>query len=87
MATQNTPRASSMEPPLAAGRGKGVGSENGMDASRVPSLAQPSEVLEGRGLLSTGAQSDLESALRKVTRRIVPLTMAVAMMNHLDRSK
>jgi hypothetical protein len=29
----------------------------------------------------------LDSALRKMTTRVVPLTWAVALMNHLDRSK
>lgn len=29
----------------------------------------------------------VEAALKKIARRIVPLTMAVALMNHLDRSK
>ncbi|KAI8463284.1 MAG: major facilitator superfamily domain-containing protein [Monoraphidium minutum] len=54
------------------------------ETGRMPSLLAPSDVLEGRGLLQEAEV--LESALRKVARRVVPLCMAIAMMNHLDRS-
>lgn len=57
-------------------------------AGRLDSLMQPSEVLEGRDLLgASGAPPELESALAKTSRHIVPLFAAIALMNYVDRSK
>jgi hypothetical protein len=33
------------------------------------------------------AAPELESALRKAGRRLIPLTMLIAITNHMDRSK
>jgi hypothetical protein len=60
--------------------------------ARLPPLAQPPATPDGRALLK-GADEDafaspeLSSALRKVSWRVMPLFMAIAVMNHLDRSK
>jgi hypothetical protein len=44
--------------------------------------------LGGGGAVGPSADgAELEAALRKVSRRMVPLCMAVSIMNHLDRSK
>jgi hypothetical protein len=36
---------------------------------------------------AAGARAEVERALRKVGARVVPLFMAIAMANHMDRSK
>jgi hypothetical protein len=53
-----------------------VGSAKDVERARGPSA-------EGSGL----AAQNVESALRRVGRRLIPLCMGVAITNHLDRSK
>jgi hypothetical protein len=52
----------------------GSSAEDGPDAAGLPSQ-------------SPGGGSHLDRALSKVGRRIIPLTMAIAISNHMDRSK
>ena len=42
---------------------------------------------KGRPAQGDAASPALESALRKAGWRLVPLTMAIAISNHMDRSK
>lgn len=53
-------------------------------AAAAASIAPP-DPAEAKG--DVPLEPLVESALKKITRRIVPLTSAVALMNHLDRSK
>jgi hypothetical protein len=52
----------------------GDAGDDGPDAAGLPSQAP-------------AGGSHLERALAKVGRRLIPLTMAIAISNHMDRSK
>jgi hypothetical protein len=76
--------AGTAESPVAR-QGKLEGGAAGGDGDGA---AWPTAVPPAAGALPPPADADVVArALGKVSRRIVPLTWAVALMNHLDRSK
>ena len=65
-----------------------VALNDGVDESGGSGGAGSKDEQSGGGAAAApSASPEVESALRKAGLRLIPLTMAIAVVNHMDRSK